>query len=86
MAKEKNASIALSIEIRNNVLESKQWDVQFDEYGREFYYHLKTGESRFDQPSIMNYVPPAGRDDQGNVTEIIEERLSDWEMTSDYKG
>ena len=86
IAEEKNASAALTAEIRNNVFESKQWEVQFDQYGREFYSHMKTGEARTEQPAIMSYVPPMGRDDSGNITEAVESKVSDWEMLSDYKG
>jgi len=38
-----NANIALALEIRNNVGESKSWELKYDDYGRTFYEHKKTG-------------------------------------------
>lgn len=40
---QQNANIALSLEIRNNVGESKSWELKYDDYGRTFYEHKKTG-------------------------------------------
>jgi chromosome segregation ATPase len=40
---QQNADIALSLEIRHNVGESKCWELKYDDYGRTFYEHKKTG-------------------------------------------
>jgi hypothetical protein len=45
MAREKDASVALSIEIKANIYESKQWEIRYNEYGIEYHYHVKTGNN-----------------------------------------
>jgi hypothetical protein len=85
MAQEKNASTALSIEIKANLYESKQWESRYNEYGIEYHYHTKTGESRTEKPAIIDYKPPIGRDDMGNSTDD-DNILKNWIMKTDFKG
>lgn len=80
------ASKALCLEIRKNVMESKQWKVEFDEYGRQFYQHAITGETEWEEPEILSYKPPPGRDDMGNPTATEEDLNKGWKMKSDYRG
>jgi hypothetical protein len=80
------ASKALCLEIRKNVMESKQWKVEFDEYGRQFYQHAITGETEWEEPEIVSYKPPPGRDDMGNPTITEEDLNKQWQMKCDYRG
>ena len=80
-----NANMALSIEIRANVVEKTKWEMKYDDYGREFYQHMDTGEKSDDQPAIMNYKPPEGRDEEGNVV-IDQVKMNQWKMLADSKG
>ena len=66
-AAELQASMALSIEIRANITEMKQWEIKYDDYGRPFYMHSKTGETLWEEPPILSYKPPPGRDEMGNL-------------------
>lgn len=85
-SRDNQASMALSIEIRENVKESRMWTVQYDEYGRQFFQHSLTGDTEWTQPAIMSYKPPPGRDEMGNVTITEEDLAKGWEMKADYKG
>lgn len=85
-AMEKDASRALSIEIRANVAESRMWEMKYDDYGREFYEHKQTGETNWEKPEIMNYVPPPGRDELGNVVVTDETAMENWTIEADHRG
>ena len=80
------ASKALCLEIRKNVMESRQWKVEFDEYGRQFYQHAISGETEWEEPEILSYKPPPGRDDMGNPTATEEDLNKKWIMKCDYRG
>jgi FtsZ-binding cell division protein ZapB len=80
------ASRALMYEIRKNVSESRKWTIEYDEYGRQFFQHSVTGETEWEQPEIMTYKPPPGRDDMGNSMVTEEDLLKGWTMKSDYRG
>lgn len=80
------ASKALCLEIRKNVMESKQWKVEFDEYGRQYFQHALTGETEWEEPEIVSYKPPPGRDDMGNPTATEEDLNKRWEMKCDHRG
>lgn len=84
-SQERDASRALALEIRANVSESRQWEIKYDEYGRNYYEHKVTGQTEWEQPEIMNYKPPPGRDEMGNVL-LSEEVKGDWQIMCDYKG
>ena len=83
---EMNASYALSQEIRANVSESKMWEMKYDDYGRAFYEHMKTGETLWEPPEIMSYKPPNGRDEMGNVLVNEESSMAHWMLMTDTKG
>lgn len=83
---EQNASLALSLEVRANVIESTMWEIKYDDYGRPFYEHKKTGETSQDPPEIMSYKPPAGRDEMGNIILTEENDSNNWNVFTDYKG
>lgn len=83
---EQNASMALSLEIRANMSEKAQWTKEYDDYGREFYQHAKTGETSWEVPEILSYTPPPGRDEQGNISNTAPAEMAKWVMKSDYKG
>lgn len=80
------ASKALCLEIRKNVMESKQWKVEYDEYGRQYYQHAITGETEWEEPEIVSYKPPPGRDDMGNPTATEEDLNKRWKMKCDHRG
>jgi septal ring factor EnvC (AmiA/AmiB activator) len=86
VAKERQASIALAIEIRANVAESKMWEVKYDDYGRQIYEHQVTLETVDVEPEIMSYQPPPGRDVQGNILPSDHNNIDNWTLMSDYKG
>jgi hypothetical protein len=83
---QRNASRALTYEIIANVKESKMWEKKYDDYGRAFYQHKETGESRPEEPEIVNYRPPPGREENGNLAETPENDLSMWHMKTDNRG
>ena len=85
-SKIQEASKALCLEIRKNVMESKQWKIEFDEYGRQYYQHAITGETEWEEPEIVSYKPPPGRDDMGNPTATEEDLNKGWKMKCDYRG
>ncbi len=80
-----NANIALTLEIRKNMIESTKWEMKYDDYGREFYEHVDTKETREEKPAIIDYKPPPGRDDKGNPV-LDKEKISMWSMKADGKG
>jgi hypothetical protein len=80
------ASKALALEIRKNVSESRKWTTEYDEYGRQFFQHSVTGETEWEEPPIMSYQPPPGRDEMGNLTGTEEDLMKGWVMKTDYKG
>lgn len=80
------ASKALALEIRKNVSESRKWTTEYDEYGRQFFQHSVTGETEWEQPPIMSYQPPPGRDEMGNLTGTEEDLMKGWVMKCDYRG
>ena len=80
------ASKALMLEIRHNVSESRKWSTQYDEYGRQFFQHSGTGETSWEVPEIMNYKPPPGRDEMGNLTITEDDLEKGWIMKCDYRG
>lgn len=86
LALEKNASFALSHEIRANVTEAKMWVLKYDDYGRAFYEHMQTGETNWEPPEILSYKPPSGRDEMGNIISTEENSLLNWDLKTDYKG
>jgi hypothetical protein len=85
-SRDNDASRALAIEIRANMAESRMWTVQYDEYGRQFYQHSITGDTEWEEPAIMSYKPPPGRDEMGNITITDEELSKGWIMKCDAKG
>ena len=78
------ASLALGLEIRENVAQSKLWEVKFDDYGRQYYQHSKTGQTMEEEPEILSYKPPKGRDDMGNL--LGADDSDKWTPQCDYKG
>ena len=86
MAKEAQASLALTLEIQENVAESKMWEMKYDDYGRPFYQHKATNETRPEEPEIVNYKPPPGRDEMGNPVVVPATDMLNWTILTDYKG
>lgn len=86
LTREQEASFALAHEIRANVFESKMWEIQYDDYGRPFYEHKKTGETNWDTPAILSYKPPPGRDEMGNIIGTEENNLGNYTLKSDHRG
>ncbi len=86
MAKEAQASLALTLEIQANVAESKMWEMKYDDYGRPFYQHKTTNETRPEEPEIVNYKPPPGRDEMGNPVIVPNTDMLNWTILTDYKG
>ena len=86
VSREINASFALSVEIRANVAESKSWDLQYDDYGRPFYQHKVTGETSEEEPPILKYKPPPGREENGNVEDTEENDITNWKISTDSRG
>ena len=82
--KRADASLALSLEIRANMTESKLWEIKYDDYGRPFYQHSKTGQVSQEEPEIVSYKPPKGRDEMGNIS--IPDDSASWSILCDYKG
>merc|ERR1711871_710085 len=82
---DKNANIALTLEIRKNVSESKKWEMKYDDYGREFYEHMDTKETSEEKPAIIDYKPPPGRDEQGQAVLDVE-KISLWALKADGRG
>jgi hypothetical protein len=97
-ALELDAERALKEEIRAAVLESGKWSEQYDEYGQMFYQHADTGQSAWEQPPAMLYVPPPGRDEMGNKLldapppsnndddDDAAEELANWVQETDQWG
>lgn len=85
-SREIEASKALMLEIRHNVSESRKWTVQYDEYGRQYFQHSVTGETSWEQPEIMTYKPPPGRDEMGNLTVTEDDLEKGWMMKCDSRG
>lgn len=83
---QQNANLALSLEVRANVAESKMWQVKYDDYGRQFYEHSKTGQTAWEAPEIIQYQPPPGRDEMGNVVTNEENDSNNWIIQTDAKG
>jgi hypothetical protein len=86
LTREQEASFALAHEIRANVFESKMWEIKYDDYGRPFYEHKKTGETDWEVPAIISYKPPPGRDEMGNIIGTEETNLSNYNLKTDHKG
>jgi len=86
VAQEKNANMMLAAEIRANVFEATLWKQKFDEYGRPYFMHTVNGETSWDRPPVMDYKPPLGRDEKGNLVGSGEDMLVNWEMVTDHKG
>lgn len=86
IARNIQASVALGIEVRANVAESKMWEMKYDDYGRPFYQHMKTMEISEQEPEIISYKPPPGRDELGNVIMTDENDMNQWTMITDNKG
>eukprot|EP00981_Chlorochromonas_danica_P002320 scaffold446_cov183-Ochromonas_danica.AAC.19 len=85
-AKEQNANLALSLEIRANVSEARMWQIKYDDYGRPFFEHSKNGQTMWEAPEIMSYQPPPGRDEMGNLISSEEAEESQWQLCTDSKG
>eukprot|EP00520_Triparma_pacifica_P008736 CAMPEP_0118651064 /NCGR_PEP_ID=MMETSP0785-20121206/10589_1 /TAXON_ID=91992 /ORGANISM="Bolidomonas pacifica, Strain CCMP 1866" /LENGTH=2593 /DNA_ID=CAMNT_0006543497 /DNA_START=44 /DNA_END=7822 /DNA_ORIENTATION=+ len=97
-ALELDAERSLKEEIRAAVLEAGKWSEQYDEYGQMFYQHADTGESAWEQPPAMLYVPPPGRDEMGNKLldakppsndeedDEAAEELANWVQETDQWG
>ena len=86
LTREQEASFALAHEIRANVFESKMWEIKYDDYGRAFYEHQKTGETDWEVPAILSYKPPPGRDEMGNIIGTEETDLSSYHLRTDHRG
>lgn len=82
---DKNANIALTLEIQKNVSESTKWEMKYDDYGREFYEHIDTKETSEEKPAIIDYKPPPGRDEKGQAVVDVE-KMSLWDLKADGKG
>lgn len=82
---DKNANIALTLEIQKNVSESTKWEMKYDDYGREFYEHVDTKETSEEKPAIIDYKPPPGRDEKGQPVVDVE-KMSLWALKADGKG
>ena len=67
LAMERQASLALSIEIRSKMKEKSRWKTEYDDYGKIYFTNSETGEVAYEKPAIMSYVPPHGRDELGAV-------------------
>lgn len=86
IAKQRDASLALSLEVQANVMESKMWEVKYDDYGRQYFQHLKTGQTTEEAPEIMSYKPPPGRDEMGNVVTTDDNDSNNWLLLTDNRG
>lgn len=86
LSQKRDSFIALSLEIRANVAESQAWEIQYDDYGRPFYQHRKTGQVSEEAPDILQYKPPPGWDEHGNYIPPAENDAENWIMETDYKG
>jgi hypothetical protein len=80
------ANKALALEIQANVLESKLWEVQYDDYGRPFFKHLKTSQTLWERPAIMDYKPPPGRDEFGNYVPSDDMNGVTWNLETNARG
>jgi hypothetical protein len=67
-------------------MESKMWEIKYDDYGRPFYQHMKTGETSEEAPEIMSYKPPPGRDEMGNIIVTEESDANNWSILTDNRG
>eukprot|EP01035_Chromulina_nebulosa_P020525 gene20525-26624_t len=85
-AKQANANLAISLEIRSKVAESKMWELKYDDYGRPFYEHTRTGETQWDEPEIRRYQPPIGRDEMGNLIDMNADANKRWKTLANDKG
>ena len=85
-ARENNANLALTMEVRHNVAESKMWEMKYDDYGRPYYEHSNTGQVLWEEPEIRQYKPPDGRDEMGNVIQSEEEIMSTWKTLATDRG
>lgn len=86
LSKDRDASRALTLEIRSNMSEAQSWEIQYDDYGRPFYQHRKTGQVCEEMPEVLSYKPPEGRDEQGNILKTAETDSANWILQTDYKG
>jgi hypothetical protein len=86
ITRQKDATLALSLEIRSNVAEAQSWEIQYDDYGRPFYQHRKTGQISEEAPEILQYKPPDGWDENGNIIQTAENDTSNWIMETDHRG
>jgi hypothetical protein len=82
---DKNANVALTLEIKANVLEATKWEMKYDDYGREFYEHMDTKETSEEKPAIIDYKPPPGRNEKGNAI-IDRDKINMWAMKADGRG
>lgn len=73
-----NIKLAISIDIRAKVAESKLWDMKYDDYGRVYYEHSKSGEVQWEEPEIRRYIPPPGYDTSGNIIDSNQESFEEW--------
>jgi hypothetical protein len=80
------ANRALALEIQANVLESKMWEINHDDYGRQFFKHLKTSQTLWERPAIMDYKPPPGRDELGNYVATDDMNGVQWILETDNRG
>ena len=72
---------------------NRSWQLKYDDYGRTFYEHIRTGETKWEPPEILSYKPPPGRDEMGNVInpdggdqQSAAAVADNWSLESDYKG
>ncbi|KAJ1417656.1 hypothetical protein B484DRAFT_434203, partial [Ochromonadaceae sp. CCMP2298] len=86
LSRERDASYALALEIRANMAESQMWEQKYDDYGRVFWEHRSTAQVEWEEPEIIQYRPPPGRDEHGNVSNALVASVADWDMCADSKG
>lgn len=72
-----------------SLFHNRSWQLKYDDYGRTFYEHIRTGETKWEPPEILSYKPPPGRDEMGNVIDPDggdQSEAESWSLQSDHKG
>lgn len=73
----------------SSLFHNRSWQLKYDDYGRTFYEHIRTGETKWEPPEILSYKPPPGRDEMGNVIDPDggdQSAADNWSLQSDHKG
>lgn len=79
-ARENQASLALALDVRRRVKESKHWTTDYDDYGQLYYRNTVTGDVLKEEPEVVRYKPPPDRNELGGR---IEGATAD--SASDYR-